>query len=103
MRERLRAAANFLRREFAVCWLVLSDKRTPWAAKLLFGLVVAYTLSPIDLIPDYRPLIGIRLDDALIVPALAWGALRLVPDAVVADSRERVYNEQQHEGDLATR
>jgi uncharacterized membrane protein YkvA (DUF1232 family) len=60
VRERLFAAANFLRREFAVCWLVLRDKRTPWTAKLLFGLVVAYTLSSIDLIPDYRPLIGIR-------------------------------------------
>ena len=69
----------------------------------MLGLAVAYTLSPIDLILDSRPLIGISIDYALIVPALVWGALRLVPDAVVADSRERVYNEQQHEGDLATR
>lgn len=102
MRDRLRGAALFLRREFAVCRLVLRDTRTPKLAKLLLGLAVAYTLSPIDLIPDFIPVIG-HLDDALIVPALVWAALRLVPDIVVADCRAQVQMTLQDEGKSATR
>jgi uncharacterized membrane protein YkvA (DUF1232 family) len=94
MRERLREAAALLRRELA--GLVLRDARTPRAAKLLLGLAVAYTLSPIDLIPDFIPVLG-QLDDALIVPALVLAALRMVPDEVVTQARAQAQKAQMDE------
>jgi uncharacterized membrane protein YkvA (DUF1232 family) len=64
------------------------DPRTPIAAKLLAGAVAAYALSPIDLIPDLIPVLGL-LDDLLILPAGIWLALRLVPPEVLAACRTR--------------
>lgn len=62
------------------------DPRTPWPAKLLAALVVAYALSPIDLIPDFIPVLG-YLDDLILVPLGVWVVLRLIPDEVMADAR----------------
>ena len=64
------------------------DPRTPWPAKLLAALVVAYALSPVDLIPDFIPILGL-LDDLILVPLGIWLVLRLIPDAVMADARLR--------------
>ena len=61
-------------------WLVMKDKRTPFAAKLIGGAVLAYALSPIDLIPDFIPVIGL-LDDLLIIPFGIALASRFVPPA----------------------
>ena len=69
-------------------WLAARDPRTPIAAKLLAGAVAAYALSPIDLIPDFIPVLGL-LDDLLIVPAGIWLVVRLIPQALMADFRER--------------
>ncbi len=66
----------------------MRDPRTPWAARLLAGLVVAYALSPIDLIPDFIPVLG-YLDDLILVPAGLWLAVKLVPPAVMDDNRAR--------------
>jgi uncharacterized membrane protein YkvA (DUF1232 family) len=89
MLERLKAIGRGLKRELAVYRLVLKHPRTPRMAKWLLGLAVGYALLPFDLIPDFIPILG-QLDDVVIVPALVWSALRLVPDDVVADCRRRV-------------
>ena len=59
-------------------WLLLKDPRTPLAAKLVAGVVVAYALSPIDLIPDFIPVLGL-LDDVILVPLGVALAVKLVP------------------------
>ncbi len=64
------------------------DHRTPLAAKLLAGAVAAYALSPIDLIPDFIPVLGL-LDDLLIVPVGIWLVLKLIPAPLMAEFRER--------------
>lgn len=85
----LRSAAETLKRELRVYRLVLNHPRTPRLAKWLLGLAVAYLLSPVDIIPDFIPVLG-HLDDLLIVPALAFLALRLIPSEAVEDCRRRV-------------
>ena len=89
MRESLQALARTLKREVQVYRLVLADRRTPPAARWLLRLAIGYLLSPIDLIPDFLPLIG-HLDDAVIVPGLVYLALRRIPREVVAEARKQV-------------
>ena len=69
-------------------WLAARDARTPLFAKVLAGAVAAYALSPIDLIPDFIPVLGL-LDDLLIVPLGIWLVLKLVPAALMEEFRER--------------
>lgn len=71
-----------------VLWLAARDDRVPWFAKALAGLVAAYALSPIDLIPDFIPVIG-YLDDLVLVPLGILLVIRLIPQAVLADLREQ--------------
>ena len=84
--ERLKAWARALKRDVVALWLAARDPRTPVAAKLLAGLVAAYALSPIDLIPDFIPVLG-YLDDLLLVPAGIWLAVRLIPAELIAEFR----------------
>jgi len=67
--------------------LAFRDPRTPWYAKVLIGFVVIHTLSPIDLIPDFIPVLG-YLDDILIVPLGVALALRMVPEDVMTECRQ---------------
>jgi uncharacterized membrane protein YkvA (DUF1232 family) len=76
-------------RELNIYQRVLRDERTPVAAKLLLGLAIGYLCMPFDLIPDFIPVIG-HLDDAIIVPALVFAAVRLVPTEIVAEHRAQV-------------
>ncbi|MFN8450797.1 MAG: YkvA family protein [Anaerolineae bacterium] len=87
--SRLRRIAHDFRRELAVYRLVLADPRTPLPAKLLLGAAVGYLLLPFDLIPDFIPILG-QLDDVLIVPGLVLLALRLIPEEIITDCREKV-------------
>ena len=89
MFDRLHAIARNLAHEIAVYRLVLRDRRTPKLAKVLLGLALGYAVLPVDLIPDFIPVIG-HLDDLIIVPGLIVLALRLIPQAVVEDCRARV-------------
>jgi uncharacterized membrane protein YkvA (DUF1232 family) len=86
---KLKTVVRNLRREIRVCALVLRDPRTPWLARILLGAALAYAVSPIDLIPDFLPVVG-HLDDAVIVPLLIVLGLALVPKGVVLDHKERV-------------
>jgi uncharacterized membrane protein YkvA (DUF1232 family) len=69
-----------------VVWLAGKDPRTPWLCRILALSVAAYAFSPIDLIPDFIPVLGL-LDDLVLVPAGVWLALRLAPPALVAEWR----------------
>ena len=88
MWNNLKSMAERIKREVAVYRLVLQDSRTPRLARWLLGLAVAYLVSPIDLIPDFIPVLG-HLDDALIVPALVFLAVRLIPPEVMEECRQR--------------
>lgn len=84
----LKARARALKTETYALYLAARSPRTPWHAKGLVLLVVAYALSPIDLIPDFVPVLG-YLDDLIIVPAGIALALRLIPGDVMEQSREQ--------------
>ena len=84
----LRERARRLKSETFALYLVVRDPRTPWFAKLLTGAVVAYALSPIDLIPDFIPVLG-YVDDLLLLPLGVWIAIKLVPPEVMRDCRAR--------------
>jgi uncharacterized membrane protein YkvA (DUF1232 family) len=88
MLQRLRSTAKRLRQEIKVYQLVLKDPRTPKLAKILLGLALGYALLPFDLIPDFIPVIG-HLDDLIIVPILVILALKMIPQDVVDDCRDR--------------
>lgn len=85
---RLALWAHALKRESLALYYAARDARTPWYAKVLAGAIVAYALSPIDLIPDFIPVLGF-LDELLLLPAAIWLALRLIPEPVLADARLR--------------
>ncbi|MHB8894969.1 MAG: YkvA family protein [Candidatus Geothermincolia bacterium] len=86
--DRLRRWASRLKTETFAVYLAGRDPRTPWYAKVLAVCVVGYALSPIDLIPDFIPVLG-YLDDLIIVPAGLAVAVRLIPATVLAECRER--------------
>ena len=88
MIDKLRHWALELKAQLLTLWFCRSHPDTPMAAKLLAGLVVAYAFSPIDLIPDFIPVIG-YLDDLILVPLGIYLALRLIPARVIAESREK--------------
>ena len=86
MIENFKAAAKRLKREVMTLYFVARDTRTPWYARGLAFVVVGYALSPIDLIPDAIPVLGL-LDDLILVPAGIWLVLKLVPQHVLTDAR----------------
>ncbi|HEY3397408.1 MAG TPA: DUF1232 domain-containing protein [Armatimonadota bacterium] len=96
--EQLRAAAKRVREELAVYQRVLADRRTPWLARGVLGLALAYLLSPVDLIPDFIPVLG-ALDDLVIVPGLVYLALRMIPPEVVAEARAQVRSDPPPESE----
>ncbi len=89
---KLKDIGRDFKREFKVYQLVLKDPRTPRASKILLGAAMGYLLMPFDLIPDFIPLLG-QLDDAVIVPLLVLGALRMIPKEVIEDCRKKIANE----------
>ncbi len=87
--NKLKSKVKKLKKEIQVLSIAYSDPRTPWTAKLLIGLTVGYLLSPIDLIPDFIPVLGI-LDDLVLVPLLITASLKLIPEIVILEAREEV-------------
>jgi uncharacterized membrane protein YkvA (DUF1232 family) len=86
MLRHLKARVRELEREAHAIYLAARDPRTPWYARALIFLVVAHTFSPIDLIPDFIPVLG-YLDDLIITPGGLWLAVHLIPPEVMSDAR----------------
>ena len=82
----LKERAKQLKTDIPAVFLALRRKETPWLAKLLAGVTVAYALSPIDLISDFIPVLG-YLDDLILLPALVALTIRLVPPSVMDECR----------------
>ena len=82
----LKARAKQLKTDIPAVFLALKKRETPWTAKVLAALTIAYALSPIDLIPDFIPVLG-YLDDLIILPAMVALTLRLIPAEVLAACR----------------
>lgn len=86
--SRLQTAARRIKRDVMTVYFAARDQRTPWAARVLALTVAAYALSPIDLVPDFIPVLG-YLDDLILLPLGILLVIRLVPPDVIADSRAR--------------
>ena len=86
--ETIRTWARRIKRDAVTLWFAYRHPLTPWPVKALCAFVVAYALSPIDLIPDFIPILG-YLDDAILLPGLIWLAVRMLPPSVLAESRVR--------------
>lgn len=89
MLKKLKALGKKVKREIKIYQLVLKDKNTPKPAKFFLGLAVAYALSPIDLIPDFIPLLG-YLDDAVVLPLLFLIALKFIPKEIINKHRKQL-------------
>ncbi len=83
----LKQRARQLKRDLPAVFLALRDAQTPRTAKIFAGIAVAYALSPIDLIPDFIPVLG-YLDDLILLPALIALVIRLIPEDVLARCRK---------------
>ena len=86
--ETWKRRARELKREIYAIYLAYKDPRVPWYAKLLAACVVAYAFSPIDLVPDFIPVLG-YLDDLILVPLGIYFVLKLIPDDVMSECREK--------------
>jgi uncharacterized membrane protein YkvA (DUF1232 family) len=87
MATALREWARAIKRDVHALYLAARDPRTPWYAKALAVCVAGYALSPIDLIPDFIPLVG-YLDDAILVPLGILAVVKMIPPEVMAEHRE---------------
>lgn len=84
--HQLRRWAKGVKRDGITLWLAGKHPGTPWYAKALGLFVVGYALSPIDLIPDFIPVLG-YVDDVILLPALIWVAVRMIPLPVLDECR----------------
>ena len=93
----LRIWAKRVKRDGVTLWFAGKHPKTPWYAKALGLFVVAYALSPIDLIPDFIPVLG-YVDAVLLLPGLIWLTLRLLPSDVLTDCRDQADAWMQTQG-----
>ncbi len=89
--------AKRIKRDGVTLWFAGKNPRTPWYAKALGVFVVAYALSPIDLIPDFIPVLG-YVDDVLLLPGLIWLTIKLLPPDVLAECRVQADDWMQTKG-----
>ncbi|KJR45142.1 protein of unknown function DUF1232 [Desulfosporosinus sp. I2] len=94
--DKLKAFARKLKQELFVLFLASKDDRVPWYAKLVSFLVVTYAFSPIDLIPDFIPILG-YLDDIILIPLGISLALKMIPQPIIDDLRIKA-NEIREKG-----
>ncbi len=88
MIDKWKQRAKQLKKETYALYLACKDPRTPWYARLLAACVVGYAFSPIDLIPDFIPVLG-YLDDLILVPLGIAVVLKMIPPPVLAECRDR--------------
>lgn len=81
LRDAIYQWAQRVKQDSVMLWFACRHPQTPWLAKAISAVAVAYALSPIDLIPDFIPVLG-YLDDAVLLPAMVWLAVRCLPQAV---------------------
>ena len=93
--EKLRQRVRRLKAETFALYLAARHPSTPWYAKMLVAFIVAYALSPIDLIPDFIPVLG-YLDDLILIPIGIALAIKLVPPAVLTECRARSQEALEH-------
>lgn len=84
--DQLRRWARAVRRDAVALWLAASDPRVPWYAKAFCGVIAAYALSPIDLIPDFIPVLGF-VDEVVLLPLAMLIVVRMVPDGLMTELR----------------
>jgi uncharacterized membrane protein YkvA (DUF1232 family) len=92
--QRWKQRARILKAETYTLYLAYRDPRTPWFAKVFAVLVVAYAFSPIDLVPDFIPVLG-YLDDLLLIPLGVMLARKMIPDQVMAECRAQAQSATQ--------
>jgi len=80
--------ARRIKRDAVAVYFAARDPRTPWLARILAVAIAAYALSPVDLIPDFIPVLG-YLDDVLLVPLGLWLVIHFIPPQVLSASREK--------------
>jgi uncharacterized membrane protein YkvA (DUF1232 family) len=88
MLSELKNWARRIKRDGVMLWFACRDPRTPRWLKVLAFFVVAYALSPIDLVPDFIPVLGF-VDDVLLLPVLIWFIVRQLPEQIVQDCRQQ--------------
>jgi uncharacterized membrane protein YkvA (DUF1232 family) len=91
MLDSLKSWARNIRRDVVAVWIAARDPRVPWYAKAAAAAVAAYALSPIDLIPDFVPVLG-YLDDLVIVPLCILFGVKLIPIPLMREFREAASN-----------
>ncbi|HWH17996.1 MAG TPA: YkvA family protein [Allosphingosinicella sp.] len=91
--------ARRLRVDAHAAWLAARDRRTPWHARAFGLLVAAYALSPIDLIPDFIPILGL-LDDALLIPLGLWLFVKMLPEGLFEEHRAAAAAAAERPGSL---
>ncbi|MBI2980587.1 MAG: DUF1232 domain-containing protein [Chloroflexi bacterium] len=84
--------ARQLHTEVYALYLAFRDPRVPWYAKVFVAMIVAYFLSPVDLIPDFIPVLG-YVDDFVIIPAGIYLALKMIPRGVLEEYRQKARSE----------
>ena len=89
--------ARQLKIEVYAIWLAYRDPRVPWHARLFAACVVGYAFSPIDLIPDFIPVLG-YVDDLILIPLGVTLALKMIPPPVMAECREKARDAMGHQG-----
>jgi uncharacterized membrane protein YkvA (DUF1232 family) len=87
--DKIRLWARALKSEIAILEAAIRDPRTPWYAKALGVFIVAYAVSPIDLIPDFIPILGF-VDDAILLPIGIWAVRRMIPSEIMSEHRASV-------------
>lgn len=88
MLAQLRQRARAIKRDTLAVYLAARHPETPWYAKALAVLIVGYALSPIDLIPDFIPVLG-YLDDVILLPVAILFCIRMIPPAVMQEARQQ--------------
>ncbi|MEQ1344230.1 YkvA family protein [Acinetobacter seifertii] len=99
--QSLKEWAKRLRKQIVMLWFASRHPQMPWLPKVIAVVAVAYAFSPIDLIPDFIPILGF-VDDAIILPILIWLALRFTPEQVIFDAEQQA-NEWLDEHEKAPR
>lgn len=94
MADRLRDWARVIKRDVHALYLASRDPRVPWYAKAMAVVVAGYALSPIDLVPDFIPVLG-YLDDVILVPLGVLLVIRMIPPEIMAEHRDLAAAAQQ--------